>query len=54
MDAATLKNNLSENDVISFLSDLQADPYIEGDHIRAITICHNSDEIGRASCRERV
>ena len=46
MDATELKSNLSENDIISFLSDLQADPYIEGDHIRAITICHNSDGSG--------
>lgn len=43
MDAATLKNNLSENDVISFLSDLQTNPYKEGDHIRCTTICHNGD-----------
>lgn len=41
MDATTLKNNLSENDVISFLSDLQASPYKEGDHIRCETICHS-------------
>ena len=46
MDAATLKNNLSENDVYAFLSDLQADPYKERDHIRAITICHNHDGNG--------
>lgn len=43
MDATELKSNLSENDIISFLSDLQAEPYKEGNHIRAITICHNHD-----------
>lgn len=46
MDATQIKNNLSENDVFSFLSDLQADPFKEGDHIRAITICHNHDGSG--------
>ena len=43
MDATELKSNLSENDIISFLSDLQADPYKEGDHIRCTTLCHNGD-----------
>ena len=46
MDATTLKNNLSENDIFSFLSDLQADPFKEGNHIRAITVCHNHDGSG--------
>ena len=46
MDTTQLKNNLSENDVYAFLSDLQADPYKERDHIRAITICHNHDGNG--------
>ena len=46
MDTTQLKNNLSENDVYAFLSDLQADPYKERDHIRAITVCHNHDGNG--------
>lgn len=46
MKASELKNNLSENDIYSLLQDLGAEPYKEGNSIRAITICHNHDGSG--------
>ena len=37
-----IKNNLSENDIISFLQDLGGEPYKQGNSIISRTICHNS------------
>ena len=36
-----IKNNLSENDIISFLQDLGGEPYKQGNSIISRTICHN-------------
>ena len=41
MNANEIKNNLSENDIISFLQDLGGDPYKQGNSIISRTICHN-------------
>lgn len=41
MDANEIKNNLSENDIFSFLQDLGGEPYKQGNSIISRTICHN-------------
>lgn len=46
MDANTIKNNLSENDIYSLLQDLGGEPYEQGNSIISKTICHNHDGDG--------
>ena len=41
MDANTLKQQLSENDILNLLSELGAEPYQKGNQIIARTICHD-------------
>ena len=41
MNTDEIKNNLSENDIISFLQDLGGEPYKQGNSIISRTICHN-------------
>lgn len=47
MDAQSLKRQLSENDLLSILSDLGAEPYLEGSKIICRTICHNGCNHGK-------
>ena len=40
MDANTLKKQLSENDLLSILEHIGAEPYLEGNAIVCRTVCH--------------
>lgn len=46
MDAKEIKQQLSENDILSILSDLGLEPYIENGNIICRTGCHNHDGSG--------
>lgn len=46
MDANTLKQQLSENDILNLLSELGAEPYQKGNQIIARTVCHNGSYSG--------
>ena len=46
MDAKEIKQALSENDIISILSDLDLDPYLENGNIICRTGCHNHNGSG--------
>lgn len=47
MDANTLKKQLSENDLLSILEHIGAEPYLEGNVIVCRTICHNGSNEGK-------
>ena len=47
MDANTLKKQLSENDLLSILEHIGAEPYLEGNAIVCRTICHNGSNEGK-------
>lgn len=47
MDANTLKKQLSENDLLSILEHIGAEPYLEGNTIVCRTVCHNGSHNGK-------
>ena len=44
MDANTLKKQLSENDLLSILEHIGAEPYLEGNAIVCRTVCHGGNK----------
>ena len=44
MDANTLKKQLSENDLLSILEHIGAEPYLEGNAIICRTVCHGGEK----------
>jgi len=41
MDAKTIRESLSENDILSLLEDLGAEPYFQNSNLISRTVCHN-------------